>query len=168
MNAALAIYPDDTAVLTTRTQMDMLRPRLSYFSSLVSDVAFAPERKATSGQIRAATWTAATERVRLLLTRALRSGNSDATGRTIKAVTDLAHLTRTLATKVEAPKIFAAEDGELCLEWISQNRRAVVTLVGDGELGYALLRNGRFEPGTDMPIGTHETDLSVLVTYLTD
>lgn len=38
-------------------------------------------------------------------------------------------------------------DGEVVFEWISDDRHAVVSIEGDGLLGYTLLRDGQFQSG---------------------
>lgn len=43
-----------------------------------------------------------------------------------------------------------ADEGEICFEWISSNRHAIVSIEGDGEIGYALLVDGRFEAGAEV------------------
>ena len=40
-----------------------------------------------------------------------------------------------------------ADDGEVAFEWIEGSKHAVVSIEGDGHLGYTLLINGRFVPG---------------------
>lgn len=47
------------------------------------------------------------------------------------------------------PSISISEDGEIVFDWRWEGKRALVDFDGDGSFGYALLRNGRFEPGAE-------------------
>lgn len=53
------------------------------------------------------------------------------------------------------------DDGEIVFEWIESDRHAVVSIEGDGTLGYAVLRDGQFLPGQqkNAPVGTMPIDL---------
>lgn len=51
-----------------------------------------------------------------------------------------------LPSGVCAPEVTASEDETYC-EWAKPNFGALISFEGDGTFGYALLRNGRFEPG---------------------
>jgi hypothetical protein len=52
-----------------------------------------------------------------------------------------------LPANLPKPRTSAAEDGEVVIEWIGHNGRAVVDFEGNDHFGYALLRNGRFTAG---------------------
>jgi len=60
---------------------------------------------------------------------------------------DAAKFFAKLSAKLPKPRISVAEDGEVVVEWIGHNGRAVVDFEGDDHFGYALLRNGRFIAG---------------------
>ena len=40
-----------------------------------------------------------------------------------------------------------ADEGEICFEWIAPDRHAIVSIEGDGEIGYAMLVDGKFVSG---------------------
>lgn len=40
-----------------------------------------------------------------------------------------------------------ADHGEICFEWIGPNRHAIVSIEGDGLIGYAMLVDESFVPG---------------------
>lgn len=43
-----------------------------------------------------------------------------------------------------------SDEGEICFEWISSDRHAIVSVEGDGEIGYAMLVEGRFVAGAEV------------------
>lgn len=45
-----------------------------------------------------------------------------------------------------------SDEGEICFEWIAPGRHAIVSIEGDGEIGYAMLVDGKFIAGDE--IGT--------------
>ncbi|NTF17693.1 hypothetical protein G6L37_04720 [Agrobacterium rubi] len=45
-----------------------------------------------------------------------------------------------------------ADEGEICFEWIAPNRHAIVSIEGDGEIGYAMLVDGTFVSGEEAAI----------------
>lgn len=47
------------------------------------------------------------------------------------------------------PKVWS-DDGEIVFEWINNDRHAVVSVEGDGILGYALLLDGQFTSGNEV------------------
>jgi hypothetical protein len=49
------------------------------------------------------------------------------------------------------PREWSDED-EICFEWISDERHAIVSIEGDGEIGYAMLVGGRFVAGAEKGI----------------
>ncbi|SUS08521.1 conserved hypothetical protein [uncultured Defluviicoccus sp.] len=64
------------------------------------------------------------------------------------------------------PVMGIADDGEFVLEFIADQRRAVVSIDGTGALGYALLQQGCFVPGAESA-RTHAVDLPTdLADYL--
>lgn len=42
-----------------------------------------------------------------------------------------------------------ANEGEICFEWIAPGRHAIVSIEGDGEIGYAMLVEGTFIAGEE-------------------
>ena len=42
-----------------------------------------------------------------------------------------------------------ADEGEICFEWIAPDRHAIVSVEGDGEIGYSMLVDGKFVPGVE-------------------
>lgn len=42
------------------------------------------------------------------------------------------------------------DEGEICFEWISSDRHAIVSIEGDGEIGYAMLVDGKFVAGAEV------------------
>lgn len=53
------------------------------------------------------------------------------------------------------------DDGDIVFEWIENDRHAVVSIEGDGTLGYAVMRDGQFQPGQhkNAPVETTPIDL---------
>jgi hypothetical protein len=43
-----------------------------------------------------------------------------------------------------------SDEGEICFEWISSTRHAIVSIEGDGEIGYAMLIDGKFVAGGEV------------------
>jgi hypothetical protein len=43
-----------------------------------------------------------------------------------------------------------SDEGEICFEWISSDRHAIVSIEGDGEIGYAMLVAGKFVAGAEV------------------
>lgn len=43
-----------------------------------------------------------------------------------------------------------SDEGEICFEWISSDRHAIVSIEGDGEIGYAMLVGGKFVAGAEV------------------
>lgn len=54
------------------------------------------------------------------------------------------------------------EEGEVLFEWIGNGRHAVVSIEGDGRIGYAMLRGDRFVSGEvpDPPVTSLPHDLA--------
>lgn len=71
----------------------------------------------------------------------------DAQRRFYAAKFDATRFFAKLPASLPKPRISAAEDGEVVVEWIGHNRRAVVEFEGDDHFGYALLQSGRFIGG---------------------
>ena len=82
------------------------------------------------------------------------------------ALKELVHASFTDAQKFLAllPEAFASSaivdwtDDEVCVEWRNSEAAVITTFEGDGAFGYALLRDGKFNPGavevtniTDLP-----------------
>jgi hypothetical protein len=42
-----------------------------------------------------------------------------------------------------------SDDGEICFEWISSDRHAIVSIEGNGEIGYTMLVDGTFVAGAE-------------------
>lgn len=52
-----------------------------------------------------------------------------------------------------APRITAATDGEIVIEWFVPGKDIIVSVTGDGVFGYALFEGGRYVPGEDRNVG---------------
>jgi hypothetical protein len=51
--------------------------------------------------------------------------------------------------------------GEICFEWVSATHHAIVSIEGDGMIGYAMLRGDRFVAGSeDCPPSRFPQDLA--------
>jgi hypothetical protein len=65
------------------------------------------------------------------------------------ARSDAVRFAALLPQNVGQPNISVSEDGEIVFDWRGAAKQALVDFDGDGSFGYALLRNGRFEPGAE-------------------
>jgi hypothetical protein len=63
------------------------------------------------------------------------------------ARSDAVRFVALLPQSIDQPSISVSEDGEIVLDWRGAAKQALVDFDGDGSFGYALLQNGRFEPG---------------------
>jgi hypothetical protein len=64
-----------------------------------------------------------------------------------QAIKDARLFASLLPDEIPEPTVCAADDGEILIDWVIADEKAVVGLEGDGRFGYALYRGGRYEPG---------------------
>jgi hypothetical protein len=65
----------------------------------------------------------------------------------VVAVRDAIEFIGRLPHDLPLPRVSATSDGEIIFRWSAGQHRAVAGFEGDGAYGYALLRDGQFEPG---------------------
>jgi hypothetical protein len=75
--------------------------------------------------------------------------DEDSIAPTEAAVGDAVQFLAKLPEGVPQPRISAAADGEIVIEWRYGENEAVVGFDGDGTFGYTLFSNGRFVPGRE-------------------
>lgn len=63
------------------------------------------------------------------------------------AIHDAITFAALLPDNIPEPTISAAQDGEIVIEWVKGNKKAVAGFEGDGHFGYTLYKNGKFKPG---------------------
>lgn len=81
---------------------------------------------------------------------------------------DAAEFRRHLAVLAWKPNEWT-DEGEICFEWIAPNRHAIVSIEGDGLIGYAMLVDGKFVPGAESARpGTFPDDLARYLTTATE
>lgn len=112
-------------------------------------------------------WIKTVASINVLVTYAHASKDGNRIQRLSSAIANFMTFSRALSN-APAPRLWADESGELCAEWLQEERRAIATFSGDGELGYALLRHGEFVPGDDAPVDSPGRDLAAtaLLNYL--
>lgn len=67
--------------------------------------------------------------------------------RLYKSVNDALRFLDIFPRDLLLPTAFCAEDGEIILEWFFSDKSIIVSIVGDGYYGYALLKDDKYIPG---------------------
>lgn len=83
----------------------------------------------------------------------------------ITTLFDALQFVRALPDETPLANIFVSEEAEISFQWRSSERRAIVDFTGDGRFGYALLIDGRFQPGSFEARGAADIP-SDLIEYL--
>lgn len=167
-----AVFDEDTVVTTNTTfrKSPYLAGRTLTTRVTLADLPINAKPKVVARTAEISNrdqWTALTARIGNFLTASLKSDDRVRTATLTNAVRDFTIFITQLSGEVPAPSIYVAEDGELSIEWVrSNNRRAIVSFPGDGSLGYALLQEGGFVPGTDLQLDEHRPDISQILSYL--
>ena len=64
-----------------------------------------------------------------------------------QAIKDARLLVSLLPEGIPEPTVCAADDGEILIDWVVDDKKAIVGLEGDRGFGYALYHAGRYKPG---------------------